>query len=464
MAQTARLWNTRNALLEHQETVEKEVAPAVAGAPLPLGERLRQLRFAAGLTQTELAGERFSKEYVSQIERGKTRPTRETVEWLASRLGVDPSFLQHGVSADERERIEATLARADALSQSDRFAEAIREYDAVRPSVGAVGSPELEVRMLAGEAWARMRNGEVHPAIELLNRARDLADGPSFSDVDRADLLYRLGACRFKLSSISTAVSLFNEALSLAESSGLPCDGLRANVLSARARCFRRQRDWEAAREDIERALELAESTQDKRAVAEVFFQASLVAERSGHWVLARRYAEQAKTHYEDVADRANVGRLLNNLGGLNFLLGQPERAETLLKEAFSVALDVGADTDAAFAISSLAQVHLKTGDFKRAEEQALHALELLHDRVDLIGEIGNAQLVLGKALLEQGRLDDAEAALASAEKSLGQLSSASHRAAAWLAQGDLATRRGEDRAAAHLFRSAAEALQDFHF
>jgi transcriptional regulator with XRE-family HTH domain len=47
-----------------------------------LGDRVRQLRVAAGLTQTELAGTRFSKEYVSQIERGKTRPTRETIEWL----------------------------------------------------------------------------------------------------------------------------------------------------------------------------------------------------------------------------------------------------------------------------------------------------------------------------------------------------------------------------------------------
>ena len=43
-----------------------------------LGDRVRQLRIAKGLTQTELAGERFSKEYVSQIERGKTRPTEET--------------------------------------------------------------------------------------------------------------------------------------------------------------------------------------------------------------------------------------------------------------------------------------------------------------------------------------------------------------------------------------------------
>ena len=48
--------------------------------------------------QTELAGERFSKEYGSQIERGKTRPTADTVEWLASRLGGDASFRANGVS------------------------------------------------------------------------------------------------------------------------------------------------------------------------------------------------------------------------------------------------------------------------------------------------------------------------------------------------------------------------------
>ena len=73
-------------------TVTKVVRTDVQRTAPPrirLGERLRQLRVSAGLTQTDLAGERFSKEYVSQIERGKTRPTRETVEWLATRLGVD---------------------------------------------------------------------------------------------------------------------------------------------------------------------------------------------------------------------------------------------------------------------------------------------------------------------------------------------------------------------------------------
>src|SRR5438067_13030875 len=88
---------------------------ALAQTGLRLGERLRQLRVAAAMTQTDLAGDRFSKEYVSQIERGKTRPTRETIEWLAERLGVDAGFLQSGVSADECAKAEAFLARADAL-------------------------------------------------------------------------------------------------------------------------------------------------------------------------------------------------------------------------------------------------------------------------------------------------------------------------------------------------------------
>ena len=59
---------------------------------------------------------------------------------------------------------------------------------------------------------------------------------------------------------------------------------------------------------------------------AQAYFQASLIAERDGHWVLARTYAERAKAQYEELTDRANVGRLLNNLGGLEFLLGKPER------------------------------------------------------------------------------------------------------------------------------------------
>jgi tetratricopeptide (TPR) repeat protein len=429
-----------------------------------LGERLRQLRVAAGMTQTDLAGDRFSKEYVSQIERGKTRPTRETTEWLAQKLGVDPNYLERGVSADERRRVETLLARAEALSGSHQYENAIEEFESSKTAVLATGVTELEVRHLSGEAWARMEHGAVKPAIELLNRARLLAEAPEFSDVDRAEILFRLGVCRYQLSSIASAIGLLNEALTLAEGSQLPCDLLRADILGWRSRCYRRQRDFEAAREDVERALELAQALDDPRKTADVYFQASLVSERMGHWVLARNYAERAKAYYEQLNDERNVGRLLNNLGGLNFQLGKPEQAVEDLKNAYRVLLDKGSEAEAANVVASLAHVHLMTGEVTAAEEEARHALSLLEDRDDFLFDVAPTQLVLGRALMEQGRLEEAEEFLSASDRSAEQLESLSHRAAAWMAQGDLAAKRGEDRTAAHLYRQAAEALQDVRF
>jgi tetratricopeptide (TPR) repeat protein len=428
-----------------------------------LGERVRQLRINRGITQTDLAGDRFSKEYVSQIERGKTRPTAETVAWLAARLGVDQKFLETGVSSNALDRAESLVSRAEAALEAQEHEEATTILGTLEAG-DLTASPELELRALLAESWAWMYRGQVRKAVRILDRARILAESPLFSDVERAEVLYRLGCCREKLSSIATAISLFSQALDLCDRSGLPCDRLRSHILEWRSRCHQRQRDWEAAREDVERALELAEGLNDRRTVAHVYFQASLVAERQGRWVLARSYAERAKSLYEEVADQINAGKLLNNLGGLNFLLGKPEEAKAYLKDAFRVALEVGSDLDAGYAVSSLAQVHLRSGDLDLAEEQARHALDLLGDRDEVLAEVGNARLVLGRSLLEQGRLDEAERTFALADESFSQLSSASHRAAIWVAQGDLAARRGDDRAAAHLYRDAAEALQDFRF
>jgi tetratricopeptide (TPR) repeat protein len=429
-----------------------------------LGERLRQLRVSAGLTQSELAGERFSKEYVSQIERGKTQPTRETVKWLAARLGVDASFLATGVSSDERARAEAILTRAEALSEKRDYDAAIDAFTDALGAVVATGAVDLQVRVLSGEAWARAHKGDVRPAIDLLEQARGLVEGASFTDLDRAEVLFRLGVARYLISSIPSAIALFGEALALVERAPLPSDLMRTNVLTWRSRCYRRQRDFEAARDDVARALELAESMNDPRALGEVYFQASLVAERDGHWVLARTYAERAKAQYEALTDQTRVGRLLNNLGGLEFLLGKPEVAIERLNESLAIALEHGDDNDAATTISSLAQVHLRTGDPEKAERHAREALRLLGTREDRMDEIGNARLVLGRALLDQDRLDEAELALAEAEEALLSLSSGSHRAAAWVAKGDLAQRRGDDRRAATLYRAAAETLQDFRF
>jgi len=419
---------------------------------------------ARGLTQSELADSRFSKQYVSQLERDRLRPTDATLRWLAERLGVDAGYLATGVDGRQRERVESAVARAEAAVEAHDYAAAIGLLAEVKGSPAAESADELELRALLVESWARTYIGEMREALPLLARAREVVEDPVFSDVDRAEVLFRLGCCRYRLTSVSTALALFTEALELAERSGIPCDRLRSRIFGWRSRCYRRQRDWEAAREDVERALELAEALDDPRATADAHFLGALVAERRGQWVAARAFAEKAKTLYEQIDDRANTGKLLTTLGVLTFLLGKPDESVPLFKQAFAVALDVGSDADAAQAVSSLAQVHLRTGHVELAEEQARHALELLGDRVDFIDEIGNTQLVLGRSLLEQGRLEEAAELFRAAEASFAQLSSASHKAAAWTAQAELAVERGDKEAAITLYQRAVQALQDFRF
>ena len=357
---------------------------------------------------------------------------------------------------------EALLA-AEQLIAEQRYADAAVALDDLTFSQET--EPRLALRALLAHSWAQMYLGRLQPAIAQLEQARALTDGSSeFSEVDRAECLFRLGCCRLKLSEVTKAVSLFTIALDLCDRSFLTCDRLRARVLEWRSRCYQRQRDFDAARTDAERSLELAVSVGDPHRAADAYFQASLVAERTGQWLLARFYGEEARSLYDDAADRVSVARLLNNLGGIDFLLGNVDQAIVQLKSSISLALEAGSDTDAAQAINSLAQVHLRTGDAVLAEEQARQALGMLEGRRDFLYETANAELVLGRALLDQGRFDEAHEAFRTAEESCISLGSVSQRAAVWVAMGDLAAARKDTDAAAEHYRSAAESLQDFHF
>jgi tetratricopeptide (TPR) repeat protein len=376
---------------------------------------------------------------------------------------VSRQFLETGVSSSEHERTIGLISQAEAAVAAREFDQALGCLERAGP-LSHDADPGLALRGLLAGATARSELGRIKEALALLEYAQDLVESEHFTEVDRANVLFHMGQCRYRLASIPTAVTLFTEALDLLRHSELIDDRLRSRIYRWRSRCYRRQNDWEAARADVQVALELSERLDDRGALAHGYFQASIIAERSGHWVLARSHAERAKALYEEQDDRLNVGRLLNNLGGLTFLLGDSAKAEGLLREAFSVALEIDSKPDAAQAVSSLAQVHLKTGQVELAEEQARQALSLLDGRVDFLDEQGNAQLVLGRALLEQGRLDEAEEALAASEATFEQLAATSQRAAAWTAQAELSIRRGDRDEALRLYRRAAETLQDFRF
>ena len=56
-----------------------------------IGSRIREARLRAGLTQQQLAGERYTKAYVSALETGIARPSMVALSYLSERLRLAPS-------------------------------------------------------------------------------------------------------------------------------------------------------------------------------------------------------------------------------------------------------------------------------------------------------------------------------------------------------------------------------------
>jgi len=188
------------------------------------------------------------------------------------------------------------------------------------------------------------------------------------------------------------------------------------------------------------------------------------VAERRGQWNLARCSTEQALDVYRAHDDLLSTARTLNNLGCVLFLLGEVDEAERSLAEAGVAASAAGSEPDVAQASSSLAQVYVRTGRTREGRERAAEAAALLEGRTDFLDELGNAQLVVAKALAAEGDVEECELWLTRAEATFTTLGSASHLAAAWIERGDLARSVGDLDGAAALYRRSAESLQDFHF
>ncbi len=59
---------------------------------MELGQRLKQARLDAGLSQRQLCGEVITRNMLSQIENGTARPSMETLSYLAGQLGKPVSY------------------------------------------------------------------------------------------------------------------------------------------------------------------------------------------------------------------------------------------------------------------------------------------------------------------------------------------------------------------------------------
>jgi len=134
---------------------------------MELGEKLRQARLDAGLSQRQLCGQEITRNMLSQIESGKAKPSMGTLQYLAARLDKSMAYFLGEEAACSPS--QSVLQQAREEYRAGRWAEALETLSAHRTT-----SPEGEfLRYLCLTALAKevLQQGKRPYAIELLRQA-----------------------------------------------------------------------------------------------------------------------------------------------------------------------------------------------------------------------------------------------------------------------------------------------------
>jgi len=129
---------------------------------MSLGQRIRQARQEAGLSQRQLCGDVITRNMLSQIENGSATPSMATLQYLADRLGKSVSFfLEETVASPNQSLMDAARAAfaagnmTAALAALEDYAAPDPIFDAERYLLEALAAMALGRPAQAGSAAAR---------------------------------------------------------------------------------------------------------------------------------------------------------------------------------------------------------------------------------------------------------------------------------------------------------------------
>jgi transcriptional regulator with XRE-family HTH domain len=95
---------------------------------MELGQKIRQARLAAGLSQRQLCGEEITRNMLSLIEHGTARPSMKTLTLLAQRLGKPMSYFLD----ENAQEPSGLIGSAEALCQAEAALEAGKDIYAAQ--------------------------------------------------------------------------------------------------------------------------------------------------------------------------------------------------------------------------------------------------------------------------------------------------------------------------------------------
>ncbi|HEV8516302.1 MAG TPA: tetratricopeptide repeat protein [Candidatus Limnocylindrales bacterium] len=331
-----------------------------------IGSRLRAARLRAGLTQQQLAGERYTKAYVSALENGLARPSMAALEYLAGRLGVSaPSLIGDGGPLWTRLETDVHLA-------AGRWQEAADGYESLLAGPDAAGiRPEL----LLGLAEARCRLDQGAEAITAATEAAETF-GRIGRRLDAARANYWLAFALYERDHTEEARSLLRSILDDLRRDLEAEPDFKLRVLIALAAVEVRDAEHAKALDYLEEARGLIGDLDDRRRATFLFSLAAAHRE-AGDIEAAIRLGTQSLALYRAAHADVEAASLENDLALAYLALGNLARARDLAGSARARFDELRDERLLAHVAETQAQIDLADGKLHGASQHADEALSL---------------------------------------------------------------------------------------
>jgi tetratricopeptide (TPR) repeat protein len=361
-----------------------------------VGPRLRTARHRAGLTQRQLAGDRYSAAYISALEVGLVRPSWAALTYLSGRLGV----AIHELVREARpgwDRLAADLHLA-----SGEWQKAVDAYTQLLDAEPGAETPLL--RRGRAEALCRLnRPREALPdaaaAYEALTQSGQQADA--------AYAGYWLSYTHYQLDNTAEATALLRQILAEVRGGLAVQADFKLRLLVALAA----NESWDGHHD---RALALLEEGRaltdeiDDRRRASFLFSLALGYAQTGDYEAALRAGTSALPLF-DAADADSEATSLRNSLALTYLkMGNLARASDLAVEARDRTTRQNNTKLLAHVAETEAQIALAAGDHAAVKERVAEALGIARATRNTHAE-SSALLTLARSERQSGHPTDAE-------------------------------------------------------
>lgn len=422
-------------------------SPADAVGEVPVGERIRRLRLERGMSQSELAAGRLSKGFISQIESGRSRPSPESLRFIAQRLGVPLVALLPGLELAQQQAF--LLRAAEAAVKAQEAAEAETLLDEVRPLVSAPAELSWFHR-LRGELLIQ-RDQLVEALDEALQAFEQVSSGDFGDEAVRACNL--VGRVHHLAGRPPAALLYFDRAAALATHPSVS-PAVRALVHTNRGSTHMHLGDTGHAITAYEQARSAAEDAEDLQELAMAHYGLGEAARQRGDLPSAIAHAERAVTLFERVEMRQLQAYILQNLGHVYFDAGDRDSARRFQNQALAAARAMNDTRIAGYALERLAALEVCEGNLEAALESARGAIEAGRQSGDN-GLLAISYAVLGEAQEAAGEAQACDEAFTDARR-IAQTASLMEMRQILMREGAMRRQRQDFEGAAACFEAAA--------